>query len=74
MKFTLIILLATAAVLAAAGEPNILLLLTSEDRGYADIFVHGRKQAVTPHLDKLTVLDARRTNISTIKKNHNHEP
>jgi hypothetical protein len=66
-------LLATAAVLTAAGKPNILLLI-SEDRGYTDIFFHGRKQAVTSHLDTLTVSGARRTNICTIEKGHNYEP
>jgi hypothetical protein len=74
MKFALIFSLATAAVLTAAGKPSILLLLISEDRGYADIFVHGRKQAVTSHLDKLTMSGTRRTNHCTIEKRHNHEP
>jgi hypothetical protein len=68
MKFALIDLLATAGALATAGRSNILLLLTTEDRGYAGIFLHGRKQAMTSHLEKLTVSGARRTNHCTIEK------
>jgi hypothetical protein len=72
MKFTLVLLLATVAVLAAAGKPNFLLLIT-EDHGYEDVGFHTGKVAVTPYLDKLMVSGARRTNHCTIEKKHNNE-
>lgn len=36
----------------AAEKPNILIIV-SDDQGYADVGFHGSKQAVTPHLDAL---------------------
>ena len=36
----------------AAEKPNILIIV-SDDQGYADVGFHGSRQAVTPHLDAL---------------------
>ncbi len=47
------VLLAPAILPAAqTGKPNILLIL-SDDHGYADIGVHGCKDFTTPHLDSI---------------------
>ena len=45
-------LLVTAVQIVAAERPNILIIV-SDDQGYADVGFHGSKQAVTPHLDAL---------------------
>ncbi|MBL9200584.1 MAG: sulfatase-like hydrolase/transferase [Opitutaceae bacterium] len=37
---------------AAASRPNILLIV-SDDQGYADVGFHGSKEVPTPHLDRL---------------------
>jgi arylsulfatase A-like enzyme len=41
-----------AVIATAAERPNILIIV-SDDQGYADVGFHGSKQAVTPHLDAL---------------------
>jgi arylsulfatase A-like enzyme len=55
----LIALLATQA--PAAEKPNILVIV-SDDHGYADTGFQGSKQAVTPHLDALAKSGVRCTN------------
>jgi arylsulfatase A-like enzyme len=48
--FALLALLCSPSL--AAEKPNILIIV-SDDQGYADVGFHGSKQAVTPHLDAL---------------------
>jgi arylsulfatase A-like enzyme len=62
----LIVLLATMAIAnpgfsAAAEKPNILLIV-SDDQGYADTGFQGSKDIVTPHLDRLAATGVRFTN------------
>lgn len=45
----------------AADKPNILLIV-SDDQGYADVGFQGSKQVPTPHLDKLAASGVRCTN------------
>lgn len=45
---------------SAAGKPNILIIV-SDDQGYADLGFCGSKQAVTPHLDALAKSSVRVT-------------
>jgi arylsulfatase A-like enzyme len=56
MKFVLCILTAALVLFAhsslAAEKPNILIIV-SDDHGYADAGFQGSKQAITPHLDAL---------------------
>jgi arylsulfatase A-like enzyme len=56
MKLFHITLVALLAFLcgqsSAAEKPNILIIV-SDDQGYADVGFHGSRQAVTPHLDAL---------------------
>ena len=49
---SLFALLASALLSLAADRPNILIIV-SDDQGYADAGFQGSKQAVTPHLDAL---------------------
>ncbi|MDX1948711.1 MAG: sulfatase-like hydrolase/transferase [Pirellulaceae bacterium] len=44
--------LATGGMVAAAGKPNILIIV-GDDMGYADIGVQGCKDIPTPHIDSL---------------------
>lgn len=38
---------------AGVAEEHDILIIVSDDQGYADVGVHGSKQAVTPHLAAL---------------------
>jgi arylsulfatase len=49
---TLTIVLAIILPLAAAKQPNVVLILT-DDQGYGDISAHGNPILRTPHLDQL---------------------
>jgi arylsulfatase A-like enzyme len=55
-----IIALSLVLPLAAAGKPNVILILT-DDQGYGDIAAHGNPILKTPHLDKLHAESARLT-------------
>ena len=56
------LLLACGQALAApASRPNILLIV-SDDQGYADAGFQGAKDLVTPHLDRLAATGVRFTN------------
>ena len=46
------ILLVSAATLFGAEKPNILIILT-DDQGYADVSAYGRTDVQTPHIDRL---------------------
>ena len=46
---------------AAAAKPNILLIV-SDDQGYADAGFQGAKDLATPHLDRLAAAGTRFTN------------
>jgi arylsulfatase A-like enzyme len=46
------LMLAAAPLLAADRRPNILLIV-SDDHGYADVGVHGCKDIPTPHMDSI---------------------
>ena len=60
--FTLTALVAAVAGTAAtAPRPNILLIV-SDDQGYADVGFQGSKDIVTPHLDRLAASGIRFTN------------
>jgi arylsulfatase A-like enzyme len=64
LAWSLVVLLASASLHAApasAAKPNILIIL-SDDHGYADVGFQGSKQAVTPHLDALAKSGVRCTN------------
>ncbi len=53
--------LATASATAATAKPNILLIV-SDDQGYADTGFQGAKDLATPHLDRLAAGGVRFTN------------
>lgn len=57
----LILAIACGIPLQAAEKPNILVIV-SDDHGYADAGFQGGKQAVTPHLDALAKSGVRCTN------------
>lgn len=57
--FTALVLSGLAA--APAAKPNILLIV-SDDQGYADTGFQGSKDIVTPHLDRLAATGVRFTN------------
>lgn len=62
LPFFIAITLAQAPVLLAqASRPNILVIV-SDDQGYADAGFQGGKDVPTPHLDKLAASGARCTN------------
>ena len=46
------ILLVSATTLFGAEKPNILIILT-DDQGYADVSAYGRTDVKTPHIDRL---------------------
>ena len=53
LAVSMLVLLALASLLAApvsAAKPNILIIL-SDDQGYADVGFQGLKDGSTPHLD-----------------------
>jgi arylsulfatase A-like enzyme len=52
MKLMLLALTLAAATVHAAPKPNVLLIV-SDDQGYADTGFQGGKQIPTPHLDRL---------------------
>ena len=60
MKHLALVLASLNAVCSAADKPNILIILT-DDMGYADIGVHGCKDIPTPHIDSLARNGARFT-------------
>jgi arylsulfatase A-like enzyme len=51
---------ATDIRLAAAGRPNIIVIV-GDDMGYADIGVHGGREIPTPHIDALAAAGVRCT-------------
>lgn len=69
MKHTLTLLttllLAPLAALHAADKPNLLILFT-DDMGYADIGAYGGKDIPTPHLDRLAAEGTRFTSAYTV--------
>lgn len=58
-RFLLLVLLTCSAL--AAEKPNILVIV-SDDQGYADAGFQGSKQVPTPHLDQLAASGLRCTN------------
>lgn len=62
MRFALFLtLLATALGGADIRRPNILVIV-SDDHGYADVGFNGGKAVATPHLDALATAGVRCTN------------
>lgn len=63
MRYIILCLLAAALSAPAVGEapPNILLIV-SDDQGYADLGCFGSDEALTPHLDRLAAGGVRLTN------------
>ncbi|MEQ2005320.1 MAG: sulfatase-like hydrolase/transferase [Limisphaerales bacterium] len=63
MKLTLTLLLFAASMIVAADtpRPNILLIV-SDDQGYADAGFQGSRDIVTPHLDRLAARGIRFSN------------
>ncbi|MFM7751333.1 MAG: sulfatase, partial [Opitutaceae bacterium] len=55
------ILLVSTVAAAPAVRPNILLIV-SDDQGYADAGFQGAKDLATPHLDRLAASGVRFTN------------
>jgi arylsulfatase A-like enzyme len=55
------ILFALCSSLAAAAQPNVLVII-ADDLGYADIGVHGGKEVPTPNIDALAASGVRCTN------------
>jgi arylsulfatase A-like enzyme len=60
MKIIALLLFLTVCAGAAPEKPNILIIV-SDDQGYADAGFHGSRQAVTPHLDQLAASGVRCT-------------
>ncbi len=60
-SFSLLSLLLLTPVWAAVARPNILLIV-SDDQGYADAGFQGSKDIPTPHLDQLAAAGIRFTN------------
>jgi len=60
MRIIVFFLLLAACAWAAPERPNILIIV-SDDQGYADVGFHGSKQAETPHLDRLAASGVRCT-------------
>ena len=52
MKIFLFLMLGTLTLLAATDKPNILVIV-SDDQGYADVGFHGSTEILTPNLDRL---------------------
>lgn len=62
LRFVVVMVgMATAASLAAADKPNIVVIV-GDDMGYADIGVHGCKDIPTPNIDSLAAGGVRCTN------------
>ena len=59
------LLLTPLAALQAADKPNLLILFT-DDMGYADIGAYGCKDIPTPHLDRLAAEGTRFTSAYTV--------
>lgn len=53
VRFLLYLLLAGQCALPAASQPPNIILIVSDDQGYADIGAIGRNEIITPNLDRL---------------------
>jgi arylsulfatase A-like enzyme len=65
LTFLTALLLAPLAALHAADKPNLLILFT-DDMGYADIGAYGCNDIPTPHLDRLAAEGTRFTSAYTV--------
>ena len=61
MKFQLLLLFTVLAVPAAAADKPNVLIMVSDDQGYADVGFNGGKDVPTPHLDRLAASGVRCT-------------